>query len=47
MQNGQTGELVGSLPVDNGRYWAFVGAVSASAAAVGALIVLFMGVIGG
>ena len=41
--NGQTGKLVGNLPVDKGKKWRIFGAVYGVAALVTAAIVLFPG----
>ena len=38
--NGQTGKLVGDLPVDKGRYWGMFFAIAASLTAIGSVLTL-------
>ena len=38
--NGQTGKLIGDLPVDKGRYWAWFAGIAAPLAAILALLLL-------
>ena len=40
--NGQTGKLVGDLPVDRGRFWALFAAIAAPLSVLGSLLVLLM-----
>jgi len=40
--NGQTGKLIGDLPVDKGRYWSWFAAISLPIAAILAVILFFM-----
>ena len=37
--NGQTGKLVGDLPVDRGRFWALFAAIAAPLSVLGSLLV--------
>ena len=36
--NGQTGKLVGDLPVDKGRYWAMFFAIAVPLSAIGSFL---------
>ena len=40
--NGQTGKLVGDLPVDRGRFWALFAAIAAPLSVLGSLLVMLM-----
>ena len=40
--NGQTGKLIGDLPVSKGRYFAWFAGIAASLAAVAGLILSFL-----
>ena len=40
--NGQTGKLIGDLPVSRGKFWGIFAAVAAGVTAVGSLIVTFV-----
>lgn len=40
--NGQTGKMVGELPVDNGRFWGLVGAIAGAVALLGAVLAMFL-----
>ena len=40
--NGQTGKLVGGLPVDKGRYWAMFFAIAVPLSVLSSVIVLLM-----
>jgi hypothetical protein len=41
--NGQTGKLVGSLPVDKKKYWGFFAGIAAGLFAISQLFVFFGG----
>lgn len=38
--NGQTGKLVGDLPVDKGRYWAIFFAIAVPLSAIGSFLAM-------
>ena len=40
--NGQTGKLIGDLPVDKGKYWKFFAIVTAIATAVASVVIAFL-----
>ena len=40
--NGQTGKLIGDLPVSKGKFWAWFGGIAASVTAVLGTILLFI-----
>ena len=40
--NGQTGKLIGDLPVDKGKYWKYFGITAVIAAAAASAIIMML-----
>ena len=43
--NGQTGKMVGDLPVSKGKFWAWFGGIAVSLSAISAVVMKLMGIL--
>ena len=45
LMNGQTGKMVGDLPVSKGKFWAWFGGIAVSLSAISAVVMKLMGIL--